>query len=163
MSVCDPARFIGTYMTKPMIDPCNAAKAIGTYDPNFNGDHTFDGGSSGGCSCDSGGDCVDFCGKFTGTSAIVNPVSIFTTEFVTGLFELYLEDNTDKKGSYYSYFVNPLVTPNLNIVTAQGQLNNSTYTPAGDTSQIKFQTGVGIVLNFSRIYDCFWKFSCHTK
>lgn len=161
MSVCDPSRFIGTYMTKPMIDPCNAANSIGTYDPNFNGDHTFDGG--GGCSCGSGGDCAGFCGNFTGTSAVVNPVSIFTTEFVTGLFELYLEENTNKLGAYYSYFVNPLASTPLATITAQGGLNNSTYTPAGDTNQIKFQTGVGIVLNFSRAYDCFWKFSCHTK
>jgi hypothetical protein len=163
MSVCDPGRYIGNFAANHTIDPCNKNSAIGTYDPSFNGDHTFDGG---GCGCSgsssSSGDCSGFCGKFTGTYSVVNPSSLFTSQFVTGLFELFLEETTVNIGSYYSYFINPTVNPYLNTITAQGGLNNSTYVPAGDRTQIKFEPGTGIVLNFTRSYDCFWKFSCHT-
>jgi hypothetical protein len=100
MSVCDPSRFIGTYMTTPLIDPCNAANSIGTYDPSFNGDHTFDGGGGGG-----GGGGNDCCRYTVFGYKSLNTTHTFTStdipaladNIVSGELTLYLQNPGSNK------------------------------------------------------------------
>lgn len=155
MSVCDSANYIGTYSASVPIDPCDPSKSIGTYDSGGDG-----------CGCNSG--CVEFCGSFTGKTATVNPQYILTSGFAVGFFELFIEYESLKIGGYYTYYLNPNANivggdKYLNVIVAQGNLNQTAYTPAVDTTQISFNPTKGIVLNFKYSYDCYWKFNCHTK
>lgn len=158
--MCDSSNRISTYATDILIDPCNPEQSIGTYDTKEE------------CGCCSG--VTEYCGSFTGQASIINPHYIFNTgaAFVAGIFEIYLETTTkvstvpasagdpQYKGAYYYYYINSTAVK-MNVITSQGGLNNSSFVPAVDTTQISYSPGTGIVLNFNTPYKVGWKFSCN--
>lgn len=170
MSVCDALRSIGTYASSPMIDPCNAAGSIGTYDPNFNGDHTFDGG--GGCGCTNTNELT---GRFTSNDYLLNPKNIFSSgNRVLGILELFVWNVSTSpdawKTGYYYYYINSesdFVTGsnvNMKIITNPGEITSVLPANSGTASnQIKYVKNVGVTFKTTAVYNVFWKFSFSYK
>lgn len=158
-NVCSSSDRIGSYSSPYLIDPCNAANSIGTYDKS----------DSDGCNCCDG--LIEDCGYFTGTNATINPGNIFSgTTFISGTFELFLESvnqvssnpasagDPQFKGAYYSYYINSNASK-INVVTAQGGLNSTGLVQASDATKINFIVGVGFVLNLGISCHVGWKFT----
>lgn len=153
-----------------MIDPCNKASAIGTYDPNFNGDHTFDGGGGGACGCSSA-NANEASGEFTSNDYLLDPKGLFSSGTpLVGILELFvctLRTASDPTTSgYYNYYVNSEKTSItgsyviMRVVAQSGDFGTELPSNSSDASnQIKFVRNSGVTFKTLKTYHVSWKFS----
>ena len=133
--MCDAQSRIATYNTAYLIDPCNAANSIGTYDKVP--------GGAGDCLCSSG-----YKPKSTTWTLTPTDIPVLQNEFCKGELNFYVQD-----GAGVVSFVQGVVGKTSNLITARAYQRN------GNLTSVAFAaTATTITITWSPAVEGYWSY-----